>query len=149
MRTYAEPDADRDRYLEESVNIDPDTLNEEFVRLPAAVAYWNKQLSDATLAANMAKLDFDREWARMFCMLRDRPVSGRAPAVEALKAMCDQDDDLYALQADVIVKEAERLRLRGICEAVLAKRDMIQSLGAKLREEMRGDPMLRQARASG
>jgi hypothetical protein len=149
MRRFVDADEDIEQYLQQSTTIDPDDLNAEFIRLPGAVAFWNARLAEATLAAQQAKLDYDREWARLFCLLRDGRGGGKAPAVDAIKAQCDQDEDLYALQADVIRRDAERLRIRGIVEAVLAKRDMLQSLGAKLREEMRGDPMLRQSRAAG
>lgn len=140
---------DRDAYLRECTEIDPNDLNDEFVKIPGAIAYWNAQLAEATRLHAIAKLDYEREWARLFCTLRDGKGDKKAPAVDAIKAMCDTDDDLYELKLDVIEKDAERMRLRGIVDAVLGKRDMLQSLGAKLREEMRGDPTLRQNSLTG
>lgn len=138
-----------DQYLRECVEIDQSDLNDEFIKIPSAIAYWNHQLAEATKAHAIAKLDYDREWARLFCALRDGRGDKKAPAVDAIKAMCDMDPELYDLQLDVIEKDAERIRLRGVVDAVLGKRDMLQSLGAKLREEMRGDPSLRQNALTG
>jgi hypothetical protein len=143
-RSSPEPIADRDSILRASVDIDPADLNEEFIRAPGHIAYWNQQYADAHREHGVAKIEYDRAWAQLYCQLR-ADFEGRKPAitVDALKAMVDQDPDIYEKQMQVVVTDAERIRLRGIVDAVVAKKDMLQSLGAKLREEMRGDPVLR------
>jgi hypothetical protein len=143
VNTNAAPEDDPEAYLRRCLTLDKDDLNEEFCSVPAAIAYWNERLAFAVEAAHIAKIDYDREWARMFVMLRERDTGGKPLAAELVKAKCDSDEELYAMQLDHAKKSAEVTRLRGIVDAVLAKRDMTQSLGAKLREELRGDPALR------
>lgn len=127
-------------YLAECISIDLVDLNDEFVRVPADISYWNGQLADATRIAMTAKLDLDRAKAQLFTTIRASKVDNKQPSIDTVNAQVDADQDIYDLELDYILKEAERLRARGAVDAVSAKRDMIQSLGAKLRAEMRSDP---------
>ena len=149
---------DTQEYLRECLDLDPEQLNEEFCKIPGAIAWWNARFADASKRAAVAKLDYEREWARLYVLLsappdeeeeeealprgRKKPKK-RTLTVDGIKARCDEDPELYQLAVDVALAEAEKIRLRGICEAVLAKRDMLQSLGAKLREELHADVTLR------
>lgn len=143
-------ETDRDTFLRQSLEIEPDQLNKEFIRVPGQLAYWNGQYAEAYKAAGLAKINYDRAWAQLYCALKAQQEGSKKPfTVDHLKALVDNDEDLHNLQMEVVIAEAEKLRLRGICEAVAAKKDMVQSLGAKFREEMRGDPMLRSNQLTG
>lgn len=141
---------DRDSILRASIEIEPEDLNEEFIKAPGQISYWNQAYAEAHKQHALAKLEYDRAWAQLYCSLRAE-YEGRKPAVtvDALKALVEQDEDLYHLQMQVVLADAERLRMRGVAEAVIAKKDMLQSLGAKLREELRGDPTLRNNALTG
>ena len=53
-------------------------------------------------------------------------------------------DDSYQETALALVEaDVDRQRCRGIVDAISTKKDMLQSLGAKLRAEMGSDPMVR------
>lgn len=133
----------KDAFLRECVEIDPAQLNDEFIRIPGDLAYWSNAYAAASRDAAVAKLDYERAWAQLYLTLKAENAGNKGATVDWLKAACDNDPDVYDAQLLMIEKEAEKVRLRGMVDAVIAKKDMVQSLGAKLREEMRGDPTLR------
>lgn len=132
-------------FAEESFEIDPVDLNREFCELAPRLAFWNAQLAEATKKSMIAKAEWDAEAARK--LLESREEARLDPkskvTVDEINAKVLLDDEVSDAHAVWIEAEAERVRLRGIVEAVLCKRDMLQSLGAKLRAEMQGDPVLR------
>lgn len=137
----------------ETVAIDPMDLNREFCELPPRLAYWNAQLAAATHKSMAAKADLDAERARRLLEVREiaKAAGGKAPTVDEVNAQVLLHDDVQDAHSVYIENEAERLRVRGIVDSLLTKRDMLQSLGAKLRVEMMADPVLRDqiAAASG
>lgn len=137
----------------DTASIDPMDLNREFCELPPRLAYWNAQLAAATQRAMEAKADLETERARQLLEVREgcKLAGGKAPTVDEVNAQVLLHEDVQDAQAIYIEKEAERLRLKGIVDSLLTKRDMLQSLGAKLRVEMMADPVLRDqiAAASG
>jgi hypothetical protein len=136
-------------FLEECLEISPADLNDEFMKIPGQIAFWNERYATATYKHQTAKLHFERERARLFVALRNRPEPNtkKPPPMDAISALCDDDDDLFELAEEVARKDAERIKLKGICEAMLRKADMLQSIGAKLREEHRTDHSVRRQRA--
>lgn len=132
-------------FAEESFEIDPVDLNREFCELAPRLAFWNAQLAEATKKSMIAKAEWDAEAARK--LLESREEARLDPkskvTVDEINAKVLLDDEVSDAHAVWIEAEAERVRLRGVVEAVLCKRDMLQSLGAKLRAEMQGDPVLR------
>ena len=57
------------------------------------------------------------------------------------KAMCNPE--WQKAHIALVEIEAEKTRVRGICDSIAAKKEMLISLGAHIRSEMEGDPMLR------
>jgi len=141
----ADPLEARDEFLRQCLEISITDLNAEFIKVPGEIAYWGEQLSSATFAHASAKLAYERERGRMFTLLRNRHVEGKKPLpVDAIEAVIAEDDELYELQLEVLQKDAARMHIKSIYDAVSRKADMLQSLGAKIREERRGEPALRQ-----
>lgn len=141
-----------DEFTADSVRIDPVDLNREFCELPPRLAFWNARLADATEKALETKADLETERARKLLEVREELRTAKEKAtVDEVNAKVLLDDDVSDAHAVHIGAEAERLRVKGIVEAILCKRDMLQSLGAKIRAEMQGDPVLRSqlAGASG
>jgi hypothetical protein len=140
---------DRQEFLRACLEINPTDLNQEFIKVPGEIAHWNEQFANATYAHATAKLTYEREYARLFVELRNTldPNTKKPPSLELLKAMCDADEDLGELAHDMNLKDADRIHIRGLVDAVVRKADMLQSLGAKIREEHRGDAGLRRERA--
>lgn len=145
-------DEELEEFTADSVKIDPVDLNREFCELAPRLAFWNARLADATEKAMETKADLEMERARKLLEVREELRLNKDKAtVDEVNAKVLLDDDVSDAHAVYIGAEAERIRTKGIVEAILCKRDMLQSLGAKIRAEMAGDPILRSqlAGASG
>jgi len=135
---------DPEKYLEECVRIDDLCLNEEFVRVPADLAFWSARYADAVRNHLMAKHTLTTVESKLHLEHRAAAeLTGRKITVGDLQAAVQTDQEYLDAAVAVIESDALRLRLRGNLDAVTAKKDMIQSLGAKLRAEMGADPMVR------
>lgn len=133
-------------YLKDSVTLDPEALDEEMVRLPADYAYWNELHSVAFRQYHAAKMNEDMVRAARRMELREEKLDdkGKGPTVGDLDAMVATDADVQQAQLDTIEAETEMKRLKGVLDALSMKRDMVQSIGARLRIEMMSDPMVRE-----
>ena len=137
-------DTDLGEYLRECTQIDDLALDGEFIRVPADLAYWSARYAEAHRAHLLAKHEVDTTHARLHLSIKaEADLNKTKMTVADLDAAVKSHPDYLAAVLDVIDADADRLRLRGSLEAVAAKKDMIQSLGAKLRAEMGADPMVR------
>ena len=71
-----------DAYLYDCVNVEPEALQEEFVRIPADLAYWNERYAQAHREHLLAKLDAERAEA-----LADIPQAEREQLLQTLAPM--------------------------------------------------------------
>lgn len=129
--------------VQDAVKIEPLAMQEEFVRIPADLSYWNAQYSDLLRLYLVAKAESEHLWARVWLETREALLTD-GKATEKLienKAMCNPEWQKAHL--GLVELEAEKARVRGICDAIGAKKEMLISLGAHLRAEMDGDPMVR------
>ena len=69
---------------------------------------------------------------------------GKKPSVDQLKGEVLNLDEYRDVKSHEIRAEVERSRIRGVLDAILAKRDGLISLGAHIRAEMRHDPTIRE-----
>lgn len=136
---------DQAKYLRDCTAIYPEQIEEEFVRTPSDVAYWNAQYADALDVFLKAEAHRKREWARLYLLKKAEASAAEERTTEtSLKAVVEASDEYAeAVQAEILA-EAQKERMRGHVDAVHTKRDMLQSLGAKLRVEMMSDPQVRQ-----
>lgn len=131
----------RDEHQRKSVSIHPADLQDEFVRLPADYAYWSGQYADALERHLLAESAMDNEHARLY-LLRSIDTTKKF-TVEFLKASIQAEPTYQGREKEFILSKVEVTRLRGVLDAIQAKRDMLQQLGARVREEMRHDPIIR------
>jgi hypothetical protein len=140
-------DIEIDQYLKRAVQIEPMALEEEFVRLPADIAYWNERHSHALREYLAAKIDREQIFGRLLTNPEFHAtlqiLIGKRPTVEQLKGAISCHDDYAAARLHENEADVERQRLRGCIDALAAKRDMIVSLGAHIRLEMMHDPIVR------
>jgi hypothetical protein len=135
---------DTDEFLKESIKIEPLAIQEEFVRMPADLAYWNGRYATALKAHLLAKLRLDETKSKLFMLHRERLLAAGARATEAqIEAAVETDPEYHQVRLAIIDAEVERSRARGIVEAVTTKRDMLVSLGSHIRTEMEGDIAIR------
>lgn len=134
-----------EKFLKDSVDVEPTLLQEEFVRLPADMAYWNERYSKAMKEHLMGKLNVDRLYAMLQIEMRETLLAEGQKTTEALvSARIEVHPKYQEARLALVSAEAEAARLKGVLEAVRAKREMIVSLGAHLRVELQHDPIIRE-----
>lgn len=137
-------DMEVEAYLYDSVNIDDFAMDEEFKRVAADIAYWNARYSEAVKAHQVAKLEAKLEksaaWkrAREAVELRGEKLTDKGIEAEAETDQLWVDKRMAEIDAEALSK-----KIGGFAEAVAAKKDMLQSLGARLRVELEGDAHVR------
>lgn len=135
---------DIDQYLYDSVSITPEALSEEFARVALDLAYWNAQYADRLREYREAEIQQKRTRAMLYIKHRTLLTEANGKTTEAqVDAAVLLDEDMVAADTQVIVTEVEKEKARGVLDAVRAKREMVVSLGAHIRAEMAGDPVLR------
>jgi len=140
-----------DAYLADTVQIEPLALEEEFIRLPADLAYWNERYSQAVRAFLISKIEVERCGARLHLEVRTRLMGvavpegakSKGPTVADIEAAVESEPELQAARMRALDAEVDKVRLQGVLDAVRAKRDMLVQLGARARIEMEADPVIR------
>lgn len=136
-----------DDYLYDSVNTDPLQLDDEFVRLPADLAYWHYKSSEALKRFQTAKLDTKRLEARLSIEMREQQIAeGKKPTESTVSSAVEMSEEMYEARCALVSLEATYERLRGIVDAVRVKKDMVVALGNQIRAEL-SDPIVRAAYA--
>lgn len=152
------------QYLKDCVDIDPIILEDEFVRLPADLAYWNHQYAQAVKEVQRSKFLREQVGARLHSELREEmmeearaaaqavvdgdgkkpKLKAKAPTIADIEAAGLIHPDYVEAKEREIEAEGNKARLYGIVDAVRTKRDMLIQMGADRRVEMQGDPILRE-----
>ena len=137
-----------------AVTVDDLALDEEMMRAGRDISYWQARFAEAGNVFLLERAEHERLEARIHLETKaiaqetgELPLASgktiKKPTVEDVKAAVAANDVLFEARQKVIEAEAVWRRLQGFCIALTAKKDMTQSLGAKLREQLRGDPALR------
>ncbi len=135
---------DIEQYLYDSVSITPEALSEEFARVALDLAYWNAQYAERLREFRMAEIDQKRTKAMLYIKHRLLLTEANGKTTEAqVDAAVLMDDAMVQADTNCISTEVEREKARGVLDAVRAKREMVVSLGAHIRAELAGDPILR------
>ncbi len=155
-------------YAIECVDLEPLSLEEEFVRLPADLAYWNERLSRSAAEYQRAKFYREQVAARLHVELREElmqaardvadkaaeeaaasdskkkaKVSVKPPTIDDIKSAVTTHEEYVGARELEIEKEQEKSSAYGIVDGIRSKRDMLIQIGANRRAEMQGDPQLR------
>lgn len=139
------PGVDAAVYERDCVRVEPLALEEEFVRLPADLAYWNAQYSEAFRRYQLAKLYVEKLSAQLSLLVREDLQSqtrGRVTIAE-VEMSVQVSPEYQAARAAEVEAEAEKVRLYGVVDAIRSKKEMLISLGAHMRAEMGADPSIR------
>lgn len=133
-----------DDYLLDCVNVEPLQIQEEFVRVPRDLAYWNQRYADAYEAFLRAKVELERTEGMRRLHIRAQLEDAGVKITEALvDAKLSVDEEVYTAKVTLLEAEAAKVRLNGTLDAVRSKRDALVSIGAHIRAEMAGDPSIR------
>ncbi len=133
-----------DAYLRECVQIEPLAIQEEFIRIPADLAYWNARYAKALRRHLMAKVNIDTCRARLVPAVRNAIIEAGGKATEAtVEAAVESNEALIEARQEGVEAEVEKNELYGALDAIRSKKEMLISLGAHMRAELDGDPALR------
>lgn len=141
---------DPTNYLRECVRIEPMALEEEFVRVPSDLAYWNEEYSKIYQFWLERKMIREQVQAMVQTECRERleaTKKGGKPTVGEVENEMLLDTRYQQAKSKEIQAESEKVRLAGVLDALRSKRDMLISLGAHMRAEMQNDPMIRRTAA--
>lgn len=154
-------DIEVESFLKEAIDVDPEFLSEEFVRIPADLAYYNERYSRALGAYLEAKAEreriagelsispkFIKDLTDKINEYNEEDEKPKRPTVDQLKAAVLNDPAFIEARLIETRADAERTRLRGCVDALATKRDMVVSLGAHVRLEMQHDPVVRSRMAA-
>lgn len=137
-------DVEVTQYLKECVTIEPLALEEEFIRVPADLAYWGARWADAQKEAALAKLRRNEVEAAIDAEHRaDAASSGEKVTEKVIASRVASDGRMRAIEVELIDAEARASRARAFADAVRAKKDMVMALGSQVRAEMAANPSLR------
>lgn len=128
-------------YRRACLRIEPLAISEEYVRTPSDIAYWSSQYAEVYEAWQLAKFDREREWGGALARARFElgPAKRGAVTTADLEGAAVNDAQYVNAKRQEILLEAEKIRLSGVLEALRAKKDMLVSLGAHVRQEIQSE----------
>jgi hypothetical protein len=127
-----------------ALTIEPLALEEEFVRLPGDVAYYGALYADALKDALTAKQAFELIEARLQIETRASMAGGeKKPTEKVVEAAVVCNAEYQAAYSRLIVAESEKALARSRVDSLGAKKDMLVSLGATVRQELATSPTVR------
>jgi len=128
-----------------AAEIDPIRLQDEFINLPATLAYWNAKRAEALRLYLLAKTAAKQAEAEAYLRVIEREAAKEKRdrlTVDGIKACVTLDPMVMEAHEAEARMDAEHQRLRGAADAIITKREMLVSIGAHIRAEMKGDPAL-------
>jgi hypothetical protein len=126
-----------DTYAKQSVEIVPEAIREEFVRVPSDMAFWGERYAEAVRAYLVAEQNRKATHARLRLTIRSVAAAGGTKMTEAdVEAHIESAPEYQNAKLAEIEAEAAKLAAKTRFDAVAAKRDMCMSLGAHIRSEM-------------
>ena len=132
-----------DAFLATSLDVEPEVPAEQMRLVPGLISYWNAKHAEAVADFAHAERARKAYRARKRQELR---ASGVKITVDGIEDAVEVDDQYIAHQIKCIEAETRALKAAGNARAMEAKKAMLMSLGGFLRDELRGDPQLRQSK---
>ena len=131
----------------EAVRIDELQLDDAFKNVPGDLAFWNARAASAVEQFLLEKHELKVVEAKLWLKNRELTADVKPkPTEKDLTAMMHEHPDWVAANLRLVTADAHKSRAFGFAEAVRAKKDMLQSVGAMMRAEMDGDPAVRHSR---
>jgi len=117
--------------------IDDSDLCTEFAELAGHVAYYGSMLAQARTDRELAKLALEETRAKAHLLVRESTANAKPkPTVADIDATVAMRADVHDARMAYIESEAAHELAKSNLAAMLAKRDMLISLGAHVRSEM-------------
>jgi hypothetical protein len=129
--------SDEGDYLRQSVEITPEALQEEFTRIPSDMAYWGERYAEATGEALRAY--HGRKFAYAEALLQHKAAC-KLNGIKMTEAEVAAQAEVDPAYQTAVLREAEaeaaKVAAKTRFDAVVAKKDMVVSIGATQRAEM-------------
>lgn len=116
--------------------IDPESVKDEYVRIPAYIATLNTVYAQALKIAILAKHRRDKVYAELYNEIVSD--ADKKPAEATIKQMVMLDDRYTDAVTQYAEAEYKKELAWGRAQAMIAKKDMVVSLGAHVRQELGG-----------
>ena len=124
--------------------INPEQIDMEFMRLPGDLAYLGKCYAEASEILRELELKLEVYEARTGMAIREaKTMLGERVTNDTVASKMKSSADWQALREQIIEAEANKLRAKIDLDAMIAKKDMLISLGAYMRAQASGDPSIR------
>jgi len=146
-KAVAEPKSEpvaQDRRERPYLGLNPEEIKHEYTRISAELARFGEILADATRDAAFAKQKRDQVHASVYLDMVEgaEALQEKKPSEGVLKAKIQASVQYQGAVHAYIRAEHVRLTAFSDMEALRAKRDMVISLGAHVRQELKSDPSL-------
>lgn len=127
-----------------AAGIEPADIQGEFARIPGLIATYNEAYAEALSNHLTRKAQKERIFAQVYLKHRaDALEIGEKVSEGVLKARVLISKEYILAMERAAAAEVEKVRLSGVLDALTTKRDALISLGAHLRTEMHGAPLVR------
>lgn len=124
-------------YLRECIAVEHEALRQEFIRLPADLAYWGERYAVAVRDHLAAEHNRKVTYAKVHLIVKEQAaLKGQKISEKDTESWVEQTPEVIAARAEEIEAEGTMHLARSRRDAVAAKKDMIVSLGATARAEM-------------
>jgi len=138
-------DVEVSEYLKQCVDMVPEQINEEFSRMSADYAYWNEKYAEANRLELVTEWSEKKAYASAYLQKKmEAQVSSTKTSEATLDAEVKTSQVYGRAVEEHIEARAATAHLKGVLEALKTKREMLISSGAHLRQEMQGDPIIRE-----
>jgi len=137
-------DLEVDDFLYRATAINPEAIQDDFIRLPSDLAYQGELLSVAIKDHLKAKLAKDQLYARLRLAYRESAAQeGKKLTESDVESLVELNTDYSRARLREIEMEAQRHSMKFRYDAIASKKEMAISLGAQIRAEMAADPSIR------
>lgn len=123
-------------------NVNPESVKHEYTRVPSFIATLNAVYAQALRKSILAKFNRDRTFALISGEIVDNAASNgdKKPAEQQIKNAVLLDDRYVAAVHSYAAAEEAKALAGGRAQAMIAKKEMLVSLGAHVRKELEGQP---------
>lgn len=136
---------DKQEYLRQCVHIDPLAVQDEYVRIPSDLAYWNGVYADAQRELQIAKVELDILERELYAVIRgELAITASRVTEKMIESGMAQSGVWLDAKRRVANADAAKAKAYGTVDAVRTKKEMLISLGAHIRIEKQGDLVLRE-----
>lgn len=126
-----------------AVQIEPLTIQNEFIRLPGDFAYWGERYRLARISRDEIKLKFQSESSRLQRVHRERLLSNGKATESMVEGALHEDPDYHDLYRALSLADIEMEAMAHNVKAVTIKKDALVSLGSLIRQELENDPIVK------